>query len=195
MSHGAPSPTEIVELADACVRFVERATGVKLDFTLETLPVLDHYLRDAGRAASDKAEAQDVVALSAGAYFGELVRRRYPCWWRAEHGTSDARIEFGTLFLSFSPMDMMRDAMRSSVTDPRTDEVASPVEYGGFELDPTDQEVVEARLAELPAATPEEFYAPSTRLEVLDIAVDAIRAKRLQERDPELSLEPADYDD
>ena len=35
------SPREILDLAEACVQFVKRATGVELDFTPETLPVLD----------------------------------------------------------------------------------------------------------------------------------------------------------
>lgn len=194
---GAPSPREIVELADACVRFVKRATGVELDYAPETLPVLDHWLRDAATAAADKDETRDVVALSAGAYFGELVRRRYACWWRLDQGTTDARIEMATMFLSFSPMDMARDALRfSKAADGSEGRAHDGAEPGsGFELDEEDQALVEARLAELPAATPEEFYAPSTRLEVLDIAVDAIRSKRLADKDPELSLEPADYDD
>lgn len=209
---GAPSPPEIVELAEACVRFVHRVTNVTLDYTLETLPVLDHYIRDAASAAADKEEARDVVVLAAGAYFGELVRRRYASWWRLEEGTAFARIEFATMFLAFSPMEMARDAVRhhapkpapvSAVTardvvvskeDPPEDEDRSR-DASGFELDEDDQALVEARLAELPAATADEFYAPSTRLEVLDIVVDAIRSKRLAEQDPELALEPADYDD
>lgn len=208
---GAPSPPEIVELADACVRFVHRVTNVTLDYTLETLPVLDHYIRDAAGAAADRDEARDVVILAAGAYFGELVRRRYACWWRLEQGLPFARIEFATMFLAFSPMDMARDAVRHhtvkpppepvsakdivvSKEDPPEDEDKSR-DASGFELDEDDQERVEARLAELPAATVDEFYAPSTRLEVLDIVVDAIRSKRLAEQDPELALEPADYDD
>lgn len=189
------SPREILELADACVRFVKRATGVELDFAPETLPVLDHWLRDAGTTAADKEEAKDVVALAAGAYFGELVRRRYACWWRIEHGVTDARIEFATMFLAFSPMDMARDALRLSSGAASSNEEDRAPDGSGFELDEDDQALVEARLAELPAATTAEFYAPSTRLEVLDIAVDAIRSKRLAEKDPELSLEPADYDD
>lgn len=207
---GAPSPPEIVELAEACVRFVHRVTHVTLDYTLETLPVLDHYLRDAASAAADRDEARDVVVLAAGAYFGELVRRRYACWWRVDEGTAYARIEFATMFLAFSPMDMARDALQHHRAAARS-MVASPSSSGsgpisvpeedrsrdasGFELDEDDQALVEARLAELPAATADEYYAPSTRLEVLDIVVDAIRSKRLAEQDPELALEPADYDD
>src|SRR5687767_15165113 len=41
------APPAIQDLADACIRYVERAVGVRLDYTLETLPLLDHYLEHA----------------------------------------------------------------------------------------------------------------------------------------------------
>src|SRR5687768_13502479 len=40
----APPPAVIAELSAACVRFVQAAVGVSLDFRPETLPLLDHYL-------------------------------------------------------------------------------------------------------------------------------------------------------
>ena len=240
-----PSPQEIVDLAEGCVRFVERALGVKLDYEPETLPLLDHYIDLTRKAAGEKPEAIEVVALSAGAYFGEVVRRRFPCWWRIDKGLSVARIEFGDMFLSFSPMDTILIALRlkpaapapangashdpaalaalpagtNGALDTRTEESeedddeeeeevevveeepevagyedVAQFDLAGFELDEADQPVVAARLAELPPVRVEEYYAPSTRLEVLDITVDCVRAKRLGEGDPELALEPEDYD-
>jgi hypothetical protein len=53
---------------------------------------------------------------------------------------------------------------------------------------------VAARLAELPPVAEEEFFAPSTRLEVIDIAVDAIRARRMAEGEPDAALRPEDYE-
>jgi hypothetical protein len=63
-----------------------------------------------------------------------------------------------------------------------------------LEIDDADREAVAARLAELPPVPEDEFFAPSTRLEVIDIAVDAIRARRLADGEPEASLGPADYE-
>jgi len=85
----APAPAAVLDLAEACVRYVERAVGVKLDFTPETLPLLDHYIGGArdvlsGRARpTEGAEPVDLVAQAAGAYLGEVIRRRHPCWWRS----------------------------------------------------------------------------------------------------------------
>ena len=192
----APSPPELVDLAASCVRFVQRSTGVALDGTPETLPLLDHYLRTGASAAASREEARDVVVLAAGAYMGELVRRCHASWWRLDDGIGDARVELRDVFLSFSPMQMVRDAIDAYAAPPAegaSDEDRDP-DAASFELDDADRPDVEARLAELPAVPRDEYYAPSTRLEVLDIAVEAIRSRRIALGDPELALEPADYD-
>lgn len=227
----APSPPEILDLSEACVKFVERALGVRLDYQPETLSLLDHYVGLTRREAKEKPEAVEVVAVAAGAYLGEIVRRRYPCWWRVEHGTGEARLEFAEIFLSFCPMDMVRAALTLAptsipvqrqelngkhppddedeeglvaATDPDSEDVQNAstehldqlagFDLAGFDLDEADHSVAAERLAELPAVPLEEYYAPSTRLEVLDITIDAVRSKRLADRDPELDLEPSDYD-
>ena len=190
----AASPTEIVDLAASCVRFVQRSTGVALDGTPETLPLLDHYLRTGASAAASREEARDVVVLAAGAYVGEIVRRAHASWWRLDDGIGEARIELRDVFLAFSPMQMVRDALDAYAAPPDEAEGDRDADAAAFELDDADRPDVEARLAELPAVTREEYYAPSTRVEVLDIAVDAIRSRRLAQGDPELSLEPPDYD-
>ncbi len=183
-------PSAITDLADACVRFVERALGVKLDFTPETLPLLDHYLDAARNAARDKPEPIEVVVESAGAYLGEVVRRRYAAWWRIEPEIGVAKLQLRSLFLSFSPMDMVRDAL----SIPADGAAGVSFDVASFELDEADREAVLARLAELPDVPVEEYYAPSTRVEILDIVIDAVRSRRLAEGDPELELEPDDYD-
>jgi len=187
----AQSPAEIVDLAASCVRFVERATKVALDGSPETLPILDHYLKGSASPAAAREEARELVVLAAGAYLGEIVRKRYPSWWRLDDGVTEARIEFRDVFLAFSPMQMVRDALDAYAA---SDEGERDSDAAFFELDDADRPDVEMRLAELPPVPHEEYYAPSTRIEVLDIAVDAIRAKRIASGDPELALEPEDYD-
>ena len=44
----APPPEQIADLARACVDYVKRALHVELDFSAETLPMLDHYLMTRG---------------------------------------------------------------------------------------------------------------------------------------------------
>ena len=68
----AEVPEHVVVLCLACAQYVHAATGVALDFTPDTLPLLDHYLQGV-RGAKD--DVKELVATAAGAYFGELVRR------------------------------------------------------------------------------------------------------------------------
>jgi hypothetical protein len=195
----APPPAAVLDLAEACVRFVERAVGVKLDFTVETLPLLDHYIGGArdvlsGRATrampasggtDPGAENVDLVAQAAGAYLGEVMRRRYPCWWRVGGEGVDHRLEFYRLYLVVQPITLIHEALV-------LDAEKGVQELGGLDMDEEDKEAAMVRLAELPEVPFEEFVAPSTRVEVLDIVIDAVRVLHAQAGRP-LSLEPSDY--
>ncbi|MEZ4310229.1 MAG: hypothetical protein R3F14_19480 [Polyangiaceae bacterium] len=108
-----PPPEKIGELAEACVQYVERALGVRLDYSAETLPLLDHYLAEAqktlvAQSEEDAKAARTTLPLlvqTAGAYFGEVIRRRYPSWWRAEgDDPMTFRVELETAYLAVSPM-------------------------------------------------------------------------------------------
>jgi len=81
-----PPPGPVVELAESCVRFVQAATGVTLDFSPETLPVLDHYIGSRRDDLLQRPETIGLVARAAGTYFGEVVRRQIRSFWNA---TSD----------------------------------------------------------------------------------------------------------
>ncbi|HOU92340.1 MAG TPA: hypothetical protein PLU22_14910, partial [Polyangiaceae bacterium] len=62
------------------------------------------------------------------------------------------------------------------------------------ELDADDRDLVTARLSALPSVREEEYYLLSTRLEVLEIVVEALVARRPPgARDVELDWE--DYED
>ena len=188
----APPPGFIADLATACIRFVERAVGVKLDFTPETLPLLDHYLESARGTFSTsdpKEESLELVSQAAGAYLGEVIRRRYAGWWRLGAGASpDHRLELHRLHLVIHPVHLVLDAL---TLDPNKPGAGSAL--GGFDLDPADAQLVSSRLADLPPVELDEFVKPSTRLEVLDIVVDAVRAAdEAREAEP-LALAPRDY--
>ncbi len=195
-----PPPAVIAELADSCVRYVERSLGVKLDYTPETLPLLDHYLAEAQKALVAQSEADASAAKTtlpllvhtAGAYFGEIVRRRYPSWWRIE-GTDPMsfRIELETAYLALSPMLFMYEALARGLAL-RGDEAV--FEAAQIEMDEEDQKDAAARLADL-EVDDEEYYAPSTRLEAIDVCVETIRSRRLAAGDPvEMALTPEDYE-
>ncbi len=132
------------------------------------------------------------MAHAAGAYFGEVVRRRHASWWRTE-GDDPAfyRIELEAAYLSFSPVQLMADALLRSEEEGSEEEDVSE----RLELEDEDRDAVAQRLAELPPVSERDFYAPSTRLEVIDIAVEAIRARRMGAGDQaDDALRPEDYD-
>jgi hypothetical protein len=171
------------------VRFVERAVGVKLDFTPETLPLLDHYLAGARRVLAEKRseEPVEVVAQAAGAYLGEVIRRRFPSFWvLTPADPAHHKLRFMRLFLTVLPMDFVLSALTFDPNGPSQG-------YGGVELEPEDRDLVMARLRDLPEVTEEEFLAPSTRFEVVEIAVDAVTSRQLHANEPPLSLEAEDY--
>lgn len=189
-----PAPSEVGDLAEACVRFVERALGVRLDYEAETLPLLDHWVAGARDAVGAQVETDkpadatiEVVGQTAGAYLGEVIRRRHPCWWRTEGPTSSWRLEFGHAWLVVRPFELVEAALALGL--------GKEPEVGAYEVDDDDREAVRRRLAELPEVPIEELVAPSTRLEVLDIVLDAIRARQAAAGVPRLELEPGDYDD
>lgn len=194
------APQVIAELAAACVRHVQKALGVTLDFTAETLPLLDHYLAEAqktivGRSEDDVKAAMatlPVLVQTAGAYFGEVVRRRYPSWWRTEgDDPMGYRVELETVYLAFSPMLFMYEALARDLAVQGDQAV---FEAAQIEMDEEDQKAAAERLAELEVSD-EEYYAPSTRLEAIDVCVATIRARRMAEGDPvEMALTPEDYE-
>lgn len=201
-------PDPVAELAGGCVRFVKQALGVKLDYQPETLPVLDHYLKLAREATSVRAEALPVVAHMAGAYFGEVIRRRHASWWRIETAGDPMRwqLEFEAVYLAFNPVLFIHEALSRS--QERAQDGGAPgslqanaesldllAEVASLELQEEDSQAVSERLAELPPVSEDEYYAPSTRLEVIDIAVDVIRARRMAaDEEADAALEPDDYD-
>jgi hypothetical protein len=203
-----PPPERVRELAMACVGFVARATGVTLDFEPETLSVLDHYVEQARSGAQvtgpvpqntekpqERREILALVARVAGAYFGEVVRRRHKSWWRAaSDDPAEWRIEFEDLYLSLSPVQLVADALLRTDDDSSLEEGAQM--YAGLELLEEDQEAARDRLADLPEVPIAEYYAPTTRLEVIDIVAEAIRARRIAAgEDAVAALAPGDYDD
>jgi hypothetical protein len=174
-------------MAEACVRFVHASLGVRLDLSPETLPVLDHYLATRRRELVSKPEMIGLVARAAGAYFGEVVRRQLHSFWHVpsdDPSTWEIRLE--PVYLSFSPVAVAYDAITHG-------DEAGPTAQ--FQLDDEDREAVEARLAELPSASDEEFFSFSTRLEVLEIAVDAIKARMLGAGLGSVAFGAEDYDE
>lgn len=167
-----PPPEAIAELAEACVRYVERALGVRLDYTAETLPLLDHYLAEARAELANRPETEPLLLSTAGAYFGEVLRRRHPSHWHLADEPSGHRVELETARIVVFPMNVVRECLYLGA--PEEEGYVTPLVLGD-----ADREALARRLGELPQVADEELYAPSTRLEVIDIAVDLLYGRRL----------------
>lgn len=128
-SSEADTPAEVLEYADQAVQYVRRAVSMTLEYDSETLPLLDHYLRS---VPGENAAAAHLVAATAGAYFGEVVRRRLGGEWdlpSRDPGTWRLVLPTG---LWFSPAAMAlaviigsdeEEALSDEVTDPEADAV------------------------------------------------------------------------
>jgi hypothetical protein len=193
----APAPAAILDLSAACCRFVKTAVGVDLDFEPETLSILDHYIDQARQAVAVRPEALAVLAHSVGAYFGEVVRRRHASWWQIDGDDPTYwQIQFESVYLAFSPVALAQEAFGTALVNDRaqTDPQDDGAWMSALELDDEDRDAIVQRLAELPPVSESEFYAPTTRLEVIDIAVEAIRARRMAADEPQPHLTPDDYE-
>ena len=159
------------ELAESCVRFVREAVGFELDYTPDTLPVLDHYVRSGVAAAAEAGRAQEqlvaLLAPAAGAYFGEVVRRRLAGarWYSGGDVYQDYRIEFEPFFLCFNPIGI---AM----------EVAAQADVGDwnahFQLLDEARPLVERALQASGAVRTPDYYTFSVRFEVLQQVADLL---------------------
>jgi hypothetical protein len=109
---------------------------------------------------------------TAGAYFGEVLRRRHPSHWFLGDDPSAYRIELEVARLVVHPMSSSASASPSG--RPRT-----KVSSRRLVLSLEDRDALAKRLEELPEVTDEELFAPSTRLEVIDIALDLLHGRRL----------------
>ena len=93
-------PAKVAEYAAQAVAYVQRALGLTLEFDSDTLPLLDHYLRN---VPQDQTATLELVVVTAGAYFGEVVRRRLGGRWDVTaESAQDWRMILPT-GVSFSP--------------------------------------------------------------------------------------------
>lgn len=186
MHHG-PAPEPIDELVRACLQYVQRSLGTALDFTPETLPLLDHYLSEVREELSAKPELAQLTAHAAGAYFGEVLRRQMQGFWRMPSASlHDFQICSSVAFVSINPFGVAYDALHASTEHdgPRSN----------LRLAPEDHGYISARLATVPEVPEEQFYLLTTRIEVIEITVEALRARLEEEGYSEIEYTPEDYE-
>lgn len=179
-------PTEISELAETCREYVQRAVGVELDYTSDTLSVLDHYAKVSREGLAERPELGELVGRAMGAYFGEVVRRLMPSFWRLPSADATYWEVCGvSVFLAFNPLGVAWDALYGCT------------EHGGpsseIVLDPAEREAVEKRLAELPEVPEDEYWLFTTRLEVIEVTAEALRLAMLESGTSGVTFDADDY--
>jgi hypothetical protein len=159
-----PPPGAVHDLAERTVEFVRRAIGIALDYTPETLPVLDHYLQG---VPDDNVETVALVAATAGAYFGEVARRVLGGEWSATEGppTEWELVVAGSLRLA--PGAFAREAIL-------TEDTGEAV----YDVPDGDREAVEDALEAKGPVAEDEYYSLCGRLETMQLIADVLAAGR-----------------
>jgi len=188
------APEEIRELAERCVVHVRHRLGFELDYSVETLSVLDHFvvavLSDEGEGAPPppghprRSSATLLLAPTVGAYFGETLRRAFSCRWRFTSEAADKwAIEFEEVFLRVNPAGVAAEAMFGAPSEGWSGAIVTAPELTA---------VVHERLAVAPPIPEDEFYTFAARHEALQIAEDYLRERAA--RYGAVGCTPADYD-
>lgn len=181
-------PENIHELAVGCVQFVKAATGLELDFTHETLPILDHYARTAREQVRTRPEAAPLLAQSMGAYFGQVVAAELTGFWRVVDADPNAWLMcLQPVFLACNPVGVAYDVLFAG-----TDHNGPTSE---LRLARDERELVEARLAALPETSEDDYYTFSTRFDAIQIASEVLRAQMLDAGHEDVTFEAQDYID
>ena len=167
------APDLVTDLALGAFRLVKEKIAFELDFSAETLPVLDHYLSTL-REEDDGRPDEKVVALvipCAGAYFGEVLRRTLPgVRWRLPDPPDEYRawrIEEERGRLELNPLGAALEAL---FCEPFA-EWAGHLEIAG-----SKRHAVGRSLEAAGAVREEDFYRLAVRHEVIDQALAVLRA-------------------
>jgi hypothetical protein len=180
----APPPPAVAELAAACVRFVAAKYKVPLDFEPETLSLVDQFVRDGREELAAKPETLDLLQASVGAYLGEVMRRAFGGTWFCDGDHDGWRLDFTFVYLTFNPIGMAREALTLAPADGW---------HAFLEADAGERELLEQRFASLGEIDEDEYYAPTTRFDVVEIAVDTLRAKMQDDGNGDVTFGPEDY--
>ncbi len=183
-SDRTPTPAHVAELAASCARFVLAKYKVPLDGTSDTLSLVDQYVKEARAEIAVKPETLDLLAATIGAYLGEVMRREFGGVWFADGDHNAWRLDMTRVFLTFNPLGMAREALTAEEQDGW---------HAHLEMDDAEKEEVERRLFALEDVDVDEYFLPSTRYDVVALAVDALRAKMVADGHGDVTFTSEDY--
>lgn len=154
----------VKDLTVACVTSARNATGLTLDLTQDTLPILDHY---ADLVDSPRDEVVSLLAPMCGAYFGELIRRQLDDgdWRHLERPYAEWRLGFDRCSLQLNPIGIALEVLLGQ-------EVA---EWGApLKTAPSDQLLVKEALEVYGDVRDRDYYSFSVRFEGIEQAYLAL---------------------
>jgi hypothetical protein len=173
-----PAPPRVREYADQAVAYVQRALGITLEYDSDTLPVLDHYLRN---VPDGQPAALALVVATSGAYFGEVIRHRLGGRWELGGEEAAWRVVLPT-GLHFSPAGFVAAAIARADIEDLDSEIAAPARMLPY---------LQQALARMGEVTVEEYYSLCGRLDTLEHVHEVLVGVAAQM----LGDEPADGDD
>src|SRR5690349_19165247 len=150
-----PVPARVREYAEQAVTYVQRAVGVRLEYDSDTLPLLDHYLRS---VPTEQAATLQLVISTAGAYFGEVVRRRLGGRWELNGEESDWRVVLPT-GLNFSPVGFAASAIAQADLEDMDSEIDAPSRMRPY---------VQQALQRMGEVSIDDYYSLCGRLDTLE---------------------------
>ncbi|HEX7478730.1 MAG TPA: DUF6278 family protein [Polyangiales bacterium] len=178
------TPAKIAEWAATCVKFVKEALKLELDYTPETLPVLDHYVR---AAAGDPAqEVRALLTPPLGAYFGEVVRRQMSGarWHVPDDDYPAYRLEFDGFFLHFNPLGVAVEVLSSDDAEG----------FGAhFQILDEARGAVEEALQRSASVSVDDYYSFTIRYETLELVTSVLAGLESLHRQPPRRFGPEVY--
>jgi hypothetical protein len=159
-------PPLVQPFYESAVRYVERALGVTLDGSVESLAFVDHYVDQSGRKEALKPEVMALVAPALGAYLGEVAIRRFGGRWVLDDEDPPRwLVELEPAPLRFFPAGMAAEALRGE-------------EVEGYDASFATRDDLMGPLAEALARSPPVdeayYYSLTGRLETLEQALDIL---------------------
>lgn len=151
-------PARVREYADQVVEYVRRAVGLTLEYDSDTLPLLDHYLRTLQEIGAAQTATVQLVVATAGAYFGEVVRRRLGGRWEPGEEDVQWRVVLPT-GLHFAPAGFVAAAIAQADLDDLDTELDAP---------PRMRPYVQRALERMGEVSVEDYYSLCGRLDTLE---------------------------
>jgi len=177
-----PVPPRVREYAEQVVTYVRRALNVTLEYDSNTLPVLDHYLRTVEETAGTAQPATlQLVIVTAGAYFGEVVRRQMGGRWELSEKDIEWRMVLPT-GLNFAPAGFVAAAIAQADLDDIDSELDAP---------PRMKPHVQQALSRMGEVSIDDYYSLCGRLDTLEhihevlVAVAAQMMGNVEDEAPE----------